>query len=384
MKKEIKNLKKTALRLKKAALNDENIILYGDSDLDGVTSVIIAKEALQNLGAKNVSVYFPDRENEGYGINEKSLQVLKERLPAVLVALDCGIGNIRESKIAQDMGFEVIIVDHHEILDKMPSASIIVDPKQKGDNYPFKYFAAAGLSFKLAKELLGEKMTESLRRNFLELACMATIADMMPREDENEKIIEEGLVYLKESWRPGIRALLDLDDLRNLDIQNKVYRINSILNIRPSGESKPAPFIILTVSSEQEARELAERFFQESFRKRERIKEMASEVEIRISRQPSSPFIFEGSSVWELPFLGVVASIISNKYGKAVFLIKKGDEESNGGIRAPSGINAVEAMKSCSQYIGTFGGHPQAAGFRIKNENIENFKECLEEYFSRL
>lgn len=179
---EIKNLGKAAKRISEAIENKEKIILYGDADLDGVSSVIILKESVQTLGGKVAAVYFPDRETEGYGISQTGLLFLKKYSPALLVAIDCGIGNFKETKLAKKLGFKVIIVDHHEILDKLPEAEIIVDPKQKGDRYPFKKLAATGLAFKLAQLLFKNKMTAGLKRNFLELVALATIADMMPRE----------------------------------------------------------------------------------------------------------------------------------------------------------------------------------------------------------
>ncbi len=165
---EIKNLKKAAARILKAIKKKEKIILYGDADLDGVASVIILKEALKNLGGKISAVYFPDREIEGYGITEKGLDYLAKFSPSLLVALDLGIGNFKEVKLAKKLGLEVMIIDHHEILDKLPSVKIVVDPKQKKDKYPFKGFAATGIVFKFAELLLEGKMTENLRKSFLE------------------------------------------------------------------------------------------------------------------------------------------------------------------------------------------------------------------------
>jgi len=201
---EIKNLKKVADRIKKAVKNKEKIILYGDADLDGSGSVIILEESIKNLGGEVSAVYFPDRTIEGYGLNEKALDTLKNFSPALLIISDCGIGNIKEIDIAKKMGFETIIIDHHEVLEKLPKASIIVDPKQKGDKYPFKSFSAAGVVFKLAELLLEDQLNDSLKRNFLELVALATIADMMPQEKENKVYIEEGLKSFENSWRPGI------------------------------------------------------------------------------------------------------------------------------------------------------------------------------------
>lgn len=382
MKTEIKNLKKTANRILKAIKSKERIIIYGDADLDGVTSVIILEESIKNLGGEITAIYFPDREKEGYGITEQSLDYLKKYAPALLLVLDCGIGNFKEIKIAKKLGFEVILIEHHEVLDKLPEADIIVDPKQKGDKYPFKQFATVGIIFRLAKLLLKEGMTENLRKNFLELVAMATIADMMPRIDENEEMIREGLSFLKTSWRPGIQALFELETFKSLTLFQQVYKVNSLLNIRNIENRLPAAFRLLTASKKEEAEELAEKLLEKGFQKRKRIKEITAEVEEKILSREAEPIIFEGSHDWELILLGVVASILSQEYQKPVFLYKKGKTESQGSIRAPAGFNLVETMKSCSEDLITYGGHPQAAGFSIKNKDLKKFQECLIKYFS--
>jgi len=138
---------------------------------------------------------------------------LKHFSPALFIAMDLGIGNFKEVKIAKKLGFEIIIIDHHEILNKLPKVSILVDPKQKGDKYSFKGLAAAGISFKLSELLLGEKLTKNLRENFLELVALATIADMMPKLEENQIFIDEGLESLGRTFRPGLKAFFSITEL---------------------------------------------------------------------------------------------------------------------------------------------------------------------------
>lgn len=228
---EIKNLKKIAERIKKAIKDKEKIILYGDTDLDGMTSVIILRDTLWNISGKIAAIYFPDREIEGYGISEISLNFLKNKAPALLLSLDCGIGSFKEVKLAKKLGFEVIIIDHHQVLDGLPTASIIVDPKQKGDKYPFKGLATAGIVFKLSQILLGTRLTEILRKNFLELVALATIADMMPQKEENQVFIEEGLSSIENSWRPGIKTFFEIEPFKSAKAR-AVSKIISILNVR--------------------------------------------------------------------------------------------------------------------------------------------------------
>ncbi len=377
---EIKNLKKAANRTLKAIKNKEKIIIYGDADLDGVSSVIILEESIKNLEGQVAAIYFPDREKEGYGITEQGLDYLKKHAPALLVVLDCGIGNFKEIKIAKKLGFEVILIEHHEVLDKLPEADIIVDPKQKGDKYAFKQFATVGIVFRLANILLKERMSESLRKSFLELVAMATIADMMPRVDENEEMISQGLNSIRESWRPGIQALFQLEPFKSLTLIQQVYKINSLLNIRNIENRLPAAFRLLTSSNRKETGEMVEELLEKSIEKKKKIKEIIEEIENRISRKNDN-IIFEGNSDWELILLGVAASMLSQKYQRPVFLYRKDKDDSQGSIRAPAGFNVVESMKACSQSLITYGGHPQAAGFSLKNKNLEEFKECLIDYF---
>jgi single-stranded-DNA-specific exonuclease len=374
---EIKNLKKAAERILQAIKKKEKIILYGDADLDGVSSVIILEETIKNLGGKVSALYFPDREIEGYGISKTGLDFFKKEAPALLIAVDCGIGNFREVKLANKLGFEVIIIDHHEVLDVLPEADIIVDPKQKGDKYPFKNLASAGIIFKLSETLLKKRMTNNLRRTFLELVALGTIADMMPRQSENKIFIEEGLHSLENSWRPGIKAFLETDPFKSYqNLNQKLSKIISILNIRDVKMRLPASFRLLTTSSFEEAKKIIGELLEKSKIRKEIIEKMTEEIEKRIAKK-TEPIIFEGDSTFELTLISSVASIICQKYQKPTFLYKKMVDESQGTVRVPTGINSVALMKKCSKYPLTFGGHPQASGFRIKNEDLEKFKKCL-------
>jgi len=377
---EIKNLKKTAQWILKAIRSKKKIILYGDADLDGVTSVIILKETIRNLGQPRgypiSAIYFPDREIEGYGISETGLNFLKKFSPGLLITLDCGIGNFKEVKLAKKLGFEVIIIDHHEILDELPEVKIIVDPKQKGDRYPFKGLATAGIIFKLSEILLADKITENLRKNFLELVALATIADMMPKENENLEFIEEGLKSLENSWRPGLKAFFEMAALNHyLNLNQKVSKIISLLNVRDVENNLPASFRLLTSSSLDESKNLIERLLEKSFQRKEKIEMIIKEIESKVSEE--DPIIFEGGSRFEFTLISSAASNLCQKYQKPTFIFKILEKESQGTVRTPSGIDSVALMKKCKKYLVTYGGHPPAAGFRIKNENLENFKKCL-------
>lgn len=387
MKLEIKNLNRAAERIMAAIENGGKIILYGDADLDGTTSVIILEETIKTLGGKISAIYFPDREVEGYGINESALKFLEKYVPALLVAADCGIGNFKEIKLAKKLGFEVIVLDHHEILDKLPSADIIVDPKQKGDRYPFKKLAAAGLIFKLSEVLLKnveKNITGNLKKSFLELTALATTGDMMPRESENKVFIEEGFSSIKNSFRPGIRAFFEISSFDKYpDLNQKISKIISILNVRDVKDRLPASFRLLTSPSLEEAKKIVKTLLAKSKIRKEKTEKTVAVIEKRIENK-NDALIFEGDSDFESSLLSSVASIISRQYSKPTFLYKKMNDESQGTVRVPSKVDSVALMKKCSKYVLTYGGHPQASGFRIKNNNLEKFKTCLLKNFKSI
>ena len=366
MKPEIKNLKKAAQRILRAVKKKEKIVLYGDADLDGISSVIVLKEAIKNLVGKVEAVYFPDRETEGYGLNEDALACLKNYAPALLIVLDCGIGNFEEAKLAKKLGFEVIIIDHHEPLKKLPQASIVVNPKQQGDKYSFKEFANAGLIFKLAEVLLKRKLSVSLRNNFLELVALATIADMMPQIADNAKFLRQGLSSLKTTFRPGLKIFPETPQ-----------KIISACHAGGNQDHLNECYLLLTATSTKEADILAEKLLEKAQTRRLKIQEITEEIEERLLKKSGNSIIFEGDDAWPVLMLGPAASKIYQIHKTPVFLYSKKKDYCQGAVRTPAGINGGKAMIHCSKFLETYGGHPQAAGFKIKKENLEKFKTCL-------
>ena len=379
----IKNLQKASERIKLAAKNGERIILYGDSDCDGVTSTVILKEAIKSLGGQVFMVFFPDRENDGYGLNMRALGELKDKAPALLITLDLGIGNVKEIKMARDLGFEVIVIDHHESLEKLPEANIIVDPKQPGDESDFQYLCNAGLVFKLCEELLKDDFSAQMQNSFLELVALATISDMVPQIGENKLFIEKGLRSLKNTFRPGLRVFFEKFGEGEI-VSGGFSKIISLINVAESKDWKNESYDLLTSSSLQIALIILENLTAKIFYKQQKIKEISEEVSRRVSQKSGEIIIFEGDPAWKLTLAGPVASIIAQRYGKPTFIFKKMETESCGSVRSlGEGENAVEAMKTCQDFLITYGGHAKAAGFRVKNEDLETFKNRLSEYFKK-
>ena len=375
-----KGVKEFISRILQAITKGEKIILFGDADPDGVASVIILKEALEILGNPCFFVYFPNREKEGYGLNKRALSFLKDKAPALLIVLDCGTGNFEEIEMAERFGFEIIIVDHHEILERLPKVKILINPKQKDDKYPFKELCTAGIVYKLAKSLLFEAQKSFEPERFLELAMIATLSDQMPLKEDNEKIVKEGILSLRYTKRPGLNSLMEVSGFKEFSEAEIREKIIPALAAANSINHKNEAYLLLTETSLKKAEKIAKTLFKKQKLRRERIKEIYEEAKGEID--PSLSIIFLGNENWPLTLTGAVASRICQKYQKPTFIFKKGKRESQGSTRTPKGINSVEMMTACSHFLKTYGGHPQASGFRLKNENLEKFKECLIKFLS--
>lgn len=379
----IKNLEEAADRIKKAVKDRQNIIIYGDSDLDGVASTVILQEAIKNLGGEVAAVVFPDREKDGYGINKRALEFLQDKAPGLFITLDLGISNVAEVDTANDMGFEVIIIDHHQPLEELPRASIVVDPHQKDGGIEFEYLSNGGLTFTLAEAMI-ENMSESVKNSFLELAALSTISDMVPKIGDNKMIIEEGLRSLRKTFRPGLKAFFEIFGEGEL-VSGGFSKIISCLNASESTDFRNRSYELLTNTSQKEALAIAQELVGKAQFKQQKIREITEEVERRVAKNPDSLIIFEGDPAWRLTLAGPVASNIAIKYGKPTFIFRRGDEVSVGSVRSlREGENSVVAMAARSDLLISYGGHPKASGFRVKNENLEKFKVSLEEYFRNL
>lgn len=379
----IKNIDKAAERIKKATIQKEQIIIFADPDLDGAASATILKETIDNLNYSVSAVLFPNRRKEGYGLNKDVLEIIISNFKkGLLITLDCGITNYEEVKTARKNGFDVIIIDHHkEIGGKLPEANIIVDPKQKTDESLFKEYANAGVTFKLAEEILGENMSNMLKEKFLELVALATISDMMIEIEDNKEFIIQGLLNIENSERPALKAIMSFLGEFNSK-RDMVSKINSVLNSARINDHVIASYLLLTESNLDKAKILAKELIEETENKHREISALTEDIKRKFLKNKSE-IIFDGDPNWQIEYLGSVASRLCNYFDKPIFLYQRYEELSRGTVRVPKIYDAVKAMESCRELLKTFGGHAPAAGFTIKNENIEKFEKCLVEYFKK-
>ncbi len=380
----IKNLEQAAQRIRRALDNRERIIIYGDSDMDGASSVFILKKTLEALCAdykrKDLcAVYFPDREKEGYGLNLKALEFLSDFSPALIITLDCGIGNVNEIVQAKKQGFDVIVIDHHRVLPEMPDA-LIVDVHQPGDDYPFKEFANAGITLRLAQLFLSDK---ELLAEFCVMAALASIADMVKETGENKEIIDKGLSMLMETSNKALRFLISAQGFKKQDRQELLQKIIVPLNSAGNADHLNEAYNLICEQDDGKISKIIKSLINNNEEKQKSKKRVLGEITARIGEKTALEYIFEGSKDWQLITLGSIATELAQKYDKPVFLYAIGETESVGSVRVPKNMNGVEILLHCRHLFITYGGHPPASGFRIKNDNIEKFNECLKDYFLR-
>ena len=381
---EIKNLKKLADRIKEAIKRKERIILYADSDLDGVVALMIVKEIILNLGGQKPIIYFSDRKLEGQGINKEALEFLKEKSPALFLSLDCGIADFEEIEIAKKLGFEVAILDHHEIPKKLPKIKIIVDPKQgKKDNY-FYHLATAGIAFHLAEMMLGSKLQGNLREDMAGLTAFATISDMSPMTEVNRTLVEGGLSFLETSPRPAIRMMFDSSLVKDcLSTRQIIDKLVKIINITDKEKDLSEIYILLTIISKDEAKERFDRFLRKASERQVMIEKLSESLGKRLLKDDGEPIIFEGDKSWPYRFLSTVASRTVIPCRKPVFLFVIEGERNRGGFRMPPQNDGIAALNKCSKYVESCGGHAAAGGFVFKNKDTKELKQCLIKYFQK-
>ncbi len=369
-------MKKGAELVKEAAKSGEKIFLFGDGDLDGVSSVVILEEALNEMGSPPSFVYFGNRQKYRHGLSPPLFDVIRDKGPGLLILLDCGITNVKSVKEAKKEGFKVLIIDHHPAVEGAPEADVIIDPKLEGGKE--EILCTGGIAFKFT-QLLTEN--EKILKEASILAMLATLSDQMPWEGENEMIIEKGLFNLETTERVFFNFLIQENELNSPFTQGNAERgIISVLSAAHQKDYKSQLYKVLKLNSWQKARQVGDLLIRRNELQKQRVEEIIWEVQKEA--EPAS-LIFEGDKDWPLFLAARAASYLVKEFKVPVFLYNRGEKESQGSVRGPSEINVVELMKPCRELLLNFGGHPRAAGFGLKNENLNKFKDCLEKQLEK-
>jgi len=376
----LKDMDKVVARINQAKSKNEKVLVFGDYDVDGVTSSALLHKLLTGLGIQ-VSNHIPHRMSDGYGLNETIGQVAKEAGVKLLIAVDCGITAIREVQLLNELGIEVIILDHHEPSPEgLPKAFAIVDPKRKDCSYPFKHLASVGLVGKLTQAMLG-----AIPDDFLDLIAMGTIADVVPLRGENRIFVKNGLPLLSETKNFGLSALIDIAKIRGKKF--KPYYVGFILGPRINATGRMGSAhksLELLLSKDQAtafclAQELETHNIDRQRLQKEVVEEAMQMIESEITLKDAKVIVLNKEG-WHKGVLGIVASRVAETYYRPTIIISLEDGIGTASARSIEGYHLNEALQSCAEILETFGGHKLAAGLTIKAEKITDFRRRMNDF----
>ena len=371
------DMQKAVDRINDAIENEERILVYGDYDADGITSTVLLVETLISMGA-NVSSYIPNRFEEGYGPNKEAFTKIIDSGITLIITVDNGIAGVEEVDLANELGCDVIITDHHKIQDTIPNAYAIIHPEHPEGDYPFKKLAGVGVAFKLAHALL-----EIFPDFLLDLVAIGTIADMVSITDENRIFVKQGLELINEDPRIGLKMLLELSGINTkIDEQTIGFYIAPKLNSIGRMDSAKLGLTFLMAEDPVAAKSLAEQIEQYNIQRKQVTEDIVKDVISKIENSnKKEKNIIMVSGEYHEGVLGIVASNIVEKYQKPVFIMNEKEGILKGSARSIFDFNIYVAMNKISDLFIAFGGHTLAAGFSFNASNFDKIEEFLDNEF---
>ena len=379
----MKNMDIAVNRISKNIQNQKPILIFGDYDVDGTTGASLLYLGLKDLNAI-VEYYIPHREKEGYGLSSGGIDYAHSIGADLLITCDCGINAFQPVDYANEHGVDIIITDHHIPDKKLPNAYAVLNPKQKGCEYPFKGLCGCGVAFKLISALSEKSgIGQNVGLNYLDLVALATSADMVPILDENRVLVHGGLDQLEESKSPGIHQLLVQTGLvgESLNVGKLVFGLAPKINAAGRMGDANRTVELLTTSDKTRAEELASILVREN-KRRQLIQEDIVNDAIRLVHSQvdleNNKVVIIGSKGWHPGVVGIVASRIKDEFSRPAIVIafdKKGIGK--GSARSIPNLDLYEALSYAAKFLEGYGGHPMAAGLTVREEKFENFKSLF-------
>ncbi|MCK5466417.1 single-stranded-DNA-specific exonuclease RecJ [Candidatus Parcubacteria bacterium] len=416
----MKDMKKAVKRIYEAIEKNEKILVYGDYDVDGITSSAIVVNTLIELKSaiskiekakarEFIKIYIPDRETEGYGLNKKAIEKAKENKTDLIITVDCGISSAAEIETANKLGIDVIITDHHHPPEKIPKALAVINPKQKNCKYPFKELAGVGVAFKVAQALIknlenynsekskskkpqatSHKLNSGFEKWLLDLVVLGTVADCVGLIGENRTLSKYGLLVINKTKRIGLKKLVSMAGLvtrENGNVQKKkiidTTAISFILapRLNAAGRMDHAntSYQLLIAESETQAEELVSKLEKNNYKRQQLTEKIIQETKSRIGKYKTAlpKIIIESDPEWKIGVVGLVAGKLADEYARPFLILRESEDESAGSGRSILKFNLIKAIEKCKDTLINFGGHSQAAGLKIKNSNLEKFRKKI-------
>ena len=381
------DMEKAVERIIEAINKKENITLYGDYDVDGITSITVLKSFFRDRGIE-VKTYIPNRLDEGYGLNNNAIEQIKNQGCDLMITVDCGISAIKEIDYANSLGLETIITDHHEAGTELPKAFAVIDNKRKDSKYPFRELAGVGVVFKLIQALsikLNLKEEEYLK--YLDIVCIGTISDIVPLIDENRVITKLGLMLVRQTKNIGLQSILNASGYSKIDSSTISFGVAPRINAcGRMGKAEEALKLFLSKNI-NEVVNLTKELNEYNRIRQEKEKEIYENALEQIEKEhldKKNTIIVKGEN-WHHGVIGIVSSKITEKYFKPSILLSfEDDGMGQGSGRSIPGFDLHEALMNCMDSIEKFGGHAMAIGISVKKENFEKFKKQFEEIAQKM
>ena len=382
----MKDMEKAIDRLKVAIANEEKILIYGDYDVDGTTSVAMVYGFLKTQYT-NIDYYIPDRYKEGYGISPESIRWAVKNGFKLIICLDCGIKAVNLIKEAKEKGIDFIVCDHHLPGPTLPPAFAILDPKQKDCSYPFDELTGCGVGFKfLQAYCLKNQIPLSQIYEFLDLISVSIASDLVPIVGENRILAYHGLVKLNENPSPGLKALIAISGLKEIDISGIVFGIGPRINAAGRIAHGKAAVSLLQSKDQEEVDLTAEKINNNNITRRNFDSNITKEAlnlieEDKDLKSAKSTVLFKND--WHKGVIGIVASRCIEKYYRPTIILTESNNKATGSARSVVGFDVYEAISQCSDLLEQYGGHMYAAGLTLSLDKIKAFQTRFEEIVSR-
>ena len=375
------DMRKAVNRIKHAIETQEKVIIYGDYDADGITSITVLKSFLEanNL---HVNYYIPNRLEEGYGLNKPAVKKIADEQYKLMITVDCGISAIEEIKYANELGLETIVTDHHEVAEELPKALAVVDAKRKDNQYPCRDLAGVGVVFKLIQALSIElNLPEEEYLKYLDIVCVGTISDIVPLRDENRVIAKLGLMLVNQTKNMGLRSLLISSGYKTIDSGAISFGVAPRINAcGRMGHAEKALKLFLSKDINEVNKLTAE--LNEYNRIRQETEKSIYEEALNLIQkehiEEKNTIVVAGEG-WHHGVIGIVASKITELYFKPSILLCYEDELAKGSGRSIPGFDLHEALMKCTDTIERFGGHSMAIGITLKKDMVEKFSQKVEQ-----
>ncbi|HLM83653.1 MAG TPA: single-stranded-DNA-specific exonuclease RecJ [Candidatus Bathyarchaeia archaeon] len=381
---DLSGMKEALDKIEKARKKNEIITIFGDYDADGLTSSALLKAALEELGFAP-AVYIPDRNKEGYGLNNAAIDFIKSNYdPALIITVDCGISNWKEIEYAKSLDIDVIVTDHHSIPRVLPKNCTVVNPKLPGQKQTFPDLAGVGVAFKLAQACYEKFLPEKIGQLkwFLDLVAIGTIADCVPLTEENRIFAKFGLIVLQKTKRTGLLELiqtarLSIGEKNPPSVENVAFRIGPRLNASGRMDHADLTLNLLLENDPVKARILALEVESKNTERQKVSQEIYNEVKKTLEENKTYKLIVRSGKHWPLGVVGVVAGKLCDEYHCPVFLLREGEKLFEGSGRSIEPFDIVSAVSQLDRHVETYGGHKQAMGLKLKPKKVGIFEKDM-------